>query len=387
MADASKFKFNNIDWDRTPHILVGDRRHLSIYQAWEDIKKSRDAFHFYLFDKSWQKYDWRTPPSEDWDTLLRRRCIDLRKKFDWIRLWYSGGRDSHLVLESFIKNNISLDEIAVWYNPYDDSRGPEVEYIIKPLLEKIRLANPKIKITIVDIRLEDYEKFFSDEYWLEQQIGHPGGTWLFYPGQETTMALRRPDLFPQRDQGIRDVNIFGLEKPRLILENNRWFSQFIELEFAVHWGPSEISEMFYLCADMPELYAKQVWMLIDHIETKISSRDPEWINQYIAGKIDSAMYDDLCMALGRGPCTHPLIGLGTNKNRVNRFLKLIDWAQKTNWKPYINWSQHIKRMEKENKDIWNLDYQWTTGILSKKIFIKNFDSDRYDPDNKSSIIV
>lgn len=382
MADISKLDYSQVDWARTPHIQVGDRKHLSIYQAWNDIDHSKESFHFNLFDNLWENYNWQAPPTEDWDTLLCRRCLDIRSRFDWVRLWFSGGRDSHLVLESFIKNKIRLDELTVWYNPYDQQRGPEVELIIIPLLKKIKLSNPEIKITILDVRLEDYEKFYNNEYWLEQQLGHPGGTWLFYPGQNTTMFLRRPDLFPQRDQGLRDVNIFGMEKPRLTLEDGKWYSQLVEHSFAVHWAPNELTEMFYISPDMPELYAKQIWMLIDHIETKIGPVEQSWLYKYIAGRVGPKLYDDLSLAIGRKPYTHPSIGLGTNKGRDNRFTKLVDWAQKTNWAPYKHWHNTLEKLKAEKSDNWNHKYDHPTGILSKKIFIKDYDSGRFDPDQK-----
>jgi len=377
--------FSSINWDRTPHIRVADQRFLNPFEAWQDIlarRKSNKAcdFEFMLFDKYWSQYDWQVPPHQTWHDLMTQRCWDIRQRFDWVRLWYSGGRDSHPILECFLANKIKLDELTVWYNPYDQQRGPEVENVIMPLVHNIVSANPDIKITVVDIRLEDYENFFRNEQWLEQQVGMPGGTWLFYPGQSITMYLRRPDLFPQRDQGLRDVNLFGLEKPRLILHDDRWYFEAVDMQYSMHWGPDEIAEMFYLHPDWPELHAKQCWMLIDHLETRYQNLDSVWVDQYVGGKLGPQLYDELCEALGRGPCVHPDIGLGNNKGRqLSRWDRLMRWAEKTNWQPLKTWQGTLAQVGKEYHDIWNPHSLHSTGFLSKRIYVKPYDRSRYEP--------
>ncbi len=391
----TEFDKSRINWNRTPHIRVGHSRYLGPFEAWNDILQRRKSgqdfdFEFMLFDHYWQKYDWTVRPDQDWQTLMQRRCWNLRNNFDWVRLWYSGGRDSHPILECFLKNNIPIDELAVWYNPYDQQRGPEVTNVIMPLIKKIVAANPNIKVTVVDLRLEDYDHFFKDERWMEQKIGMPGGTWLFYPGQSISMYLRRPDLFPQRDLGIRDVNLFGLEKPRLVLDQGKWYFQAVDIQYSMHWGPDEIAEMFYLHPDFPELHAKQCWMLIDHLETHYANLDAEWVNRYVGGKLGAAFYDELCLALGRGQCVHPDIGLGTNKGReLSRWQRLIEWGEKTNWRALKTWKGSLNQVSREYEEIWNSDSIHQMGFLSKKIFLKDYDRSRFVPkdDGKDSSLI
>jgi len=379
---------NSVDWSRTPHIQVGDRHYLNTLLAWDDIKRSKDAFKFSLFPEYWKKYDWTRDPWQTWAQLLKARCNDIRHRYDWVRLWYSGGRDSHPILEAFVANNIHLDEIVVWYNPLDHDRGPEVEHIVLPLAKKVVQLNPRIKLTVIELGLEDYEELFHSEYWLENTLGHPAGTYGFYPGQNTSLYFRKPHLFPQRDRGLKDINIFGLEKPRLIIQNNKWYFEAIDIPYAMHWGPSDVSELFYLSPDLPELNAKQCWLLINHLEKNYNNLTSTFVEQYSQGKLGPEKYDELCHVIGRGAYTVPEIGLGTNKlYGLHRWKKLIDQGIKTNWKPWKVYQSGINRLQHEFEEHWTKENKMT-GLLSDKIYLKDVDTSKYNPEEqKSSTIV
>lgn len=383
------YNIKNIDWSRSPHIKVGDRHYMNPLLAWNDIKQSKQQFNVSLFPDYWNKFDWTVEPAQSWSHLMKIRCENLRNRYDWLRLWYSGGRDSQPILESFLSNNIHLDEIVVWYNPMDHDRGPEMEHIVLPMARKIVQSNPKIRLTILDYRLQDYEEMFSSEDWLENTLGNPAGTYGFHLGQNTSSFLRRPELFPERDLGLRDINIFGLEKPRLILHDQKWYFEIVDLPHAIHWGPSDLSEMFYLSADLPELNAKQCWLIINHLEKNYSNLTTEFVEKFSQGKLGPEKYDELCHVIGRGAYTDSRIGLGENKKHgMYRWKQLIDWAEKTKWKPWQVYKSGINRLSKEFEDVWDSTNARMTGILGEKIFIKNIDTSRYHPDgeNRNKII-
>ena len=375
------YDLHSVDWSRTPHIQVGDRHHLNTLLAWDDINRSKEAFNFSLFPEYWDKYDWTVEPFQTWPQLMRARCEDLRQRYDWIRLWYSGGRDSHPILETFLSNNIHLDEIVVWYNHMDHLRAPEMENFVLPLARKIVQANPRIKLTVVHHRLQDYEKVFSNEDWLENSMGIPAGTYGFQPAQNTSLFLRRPELFRERERVSRDINVFGLEKPRLIIQDQRWYFEMVDIPHANHWGPSDVSELFYLSPDLPELNAKQCWMLINHLEKNYNNLTSEFVEKYTQGKLGVEKYDEMCHVIGRGKYTVPEIGLGTNKSDdIHRWKNLIEWGEKTNWRPWQVYKSGIQRLTKEFEPSWNSQSMKMTGILSKKIYFKDVEN-KYNPDD------
>jgi len=51
--------------------------------------------------------------SESLDFLYALRARQLREKYDYLVLYFSGGADSTNILKTFIDNNIFLDEIVM----------------------------------------------------------------------------------------------------------------------------------------------------------------------------------------------------------------------------------------------------------------------------------
>ena len=56
-------------------------------------------------------YPWWIEPQETLDELYDKRARELREKYDYIMLSYSGGADSHNMLQSFIRQGLHVDEI------------------------------------------------------------------------------------------------------------------------------------------------------------------------------------------------------------------------------------------------------------------------------------
>jgi len=70
---------------------------------------------YHYFDEILDGMDWSKDytKTHTWDKLLADRALEIRRKYKKVRIWYSGGRDSYLVLKSFINKNIFIDEIEV----------------------------------------------------------------------------------------------------------------------------------------------------------------------------------------------------------------------------------------------------------------------------------
>jgi len=71
----------------------------------EDVK-----YHFH--DDFFSSFDWTKEPKESIEYYYAERAKQIRDDYDYVILMYSGGSDSHNVLETFINNNIFLDEIC-----------------------------------------------------------------------------------------------------------------------------------------------------------------------------------------------------------------------------------------------------------------------------------
>ena len=74
------------------------------------IKDYNVTFHY--FDSFYSSLSWKNEPSESLEELYKRRAQQLREKYDYIVLAYSGGADSCNVLNSFLDNDCNLFSIS-----------------------------------------------------------------------------------------------------------------------------------------------------------------------------------------------------------------------------------------------------------------------------------
>ena len=120
----------------------------------------RDSFN----DEIFGRHHWREP-IETLDQLYDRRCREIRERYDYVMLSYSGGADSHNILMSFVRQGLHIDEIIV--NTMDkannkftnidntdlrpENAAAELHLQTIPRLKEIVGQKPNTKITGCDI--------------------------------------------------------------------------------------------------------------------------------------------------------------------------------------------------------------------------------------------
>lgn len=110
--------------------------------------------------------------------LAEKRIKKLREQYGYLRLWYSGGKDSQLVLDTAIRTGVKIDEIVVIWFGYQNHRNLwptwsptwEIEHTALPYLEKIKSLIPDTKITLIEYDEEVYEYVFSHENWHHRAV-------------------------------------------------------------------------------------------------------------------------------------------------------------------------------------------------------------------------
>lgn len=70
-------------------------------------------WHLPNFEKAFDSLNLLVEPLESLDCLYKQRAEALRNQYDYLILHYSGGHDSHNILETFMFNNIHIDEILI----------------------------------------------------------------------------------------------------------------------------------------------------------------------------------------------------------------------------------------------------------------------------------
>jgi hypothetical protein len=126
------------------------------------IKNLDITFHYH--DEFYSSLSW-DEPKESLDELYKLRAQQLRDKYDYIILSFSGGADSYNVLDTFLKNNIFIDCVATSYpikaieklkhtfNPLDRSADNVIfEYteVAHPKLLEVARLSPKTEIAVLD---------------------------------------------------------------------------------------------------------------------------------------------------------------------------------------------------------------------------------------------
>jgi len=114
--------------------------------------------------------------AKDIDYWLKERLLRLRKKYRYIRLFFSGGKDSLIILQQAIKHNIFIDEIVYILDEidFDFKLFPqyegniEVKFMAEDYLKIIAPQIPKTKITKLTYSEKHYYAKYSDPNWIRK---------------------------------------------------------------------------------------------------------------------------------------------------------------------------------------------------------------------------
>ena len=264
--------------------------------AFDDMLRNRkyDGKLKFLFnDHIFSKLDWTVEPDVSLDILYKNRAQQIRDKYKYLILGFSGGSDSTQILETFLKNNIFIDEIQTACN-VKMSRGIdqnllmsdpdlnlflEYDLAVEPMLKKVKDISPNTKITIIDvsdflhneIKNKTY-KFLSigtdKEKGLSQRLTSTMGISIaqYY-------LYKQMNIFQSNDKdGVAIVR--GIEKPQLSLVDKNLMFHFNDLSlisisqmFAGTLDPTYTMEDFFWSPDAPLIPIKQSHLIKKCLES------------------------------------------------------------------------------------------------------------------------
>lgn len=395
---------------RQPHWIVNGERTSSQIDAWRAAVKANTVPSFYFYEDEYDKLDWTSEPTATWDQLCYDRCMQLRTTYKKLSLFYSAGRDSHHVLRCFYHFNILLDEIVLLNLRTNPIRQDELIRLIYPQVQEFLKAYPNTKVTTVDVGPEDFDNYFSDD-WLEK----PASALVHGFFQPTNFSFYVKQIM-HADEPSHGV-ILGVDKPRILLEDGKYYSTVIDKTMETHLSDIPNVELFYYAPSMPELHLKQSWMTLNHIErtygakllytpdqldpllnTKLGAsptsfsvsavnepvQDTQITSKFLieyCGNSQSKYYDDFCISCGRGAAWNINLGIQNGKSkykiagRESVFQKLLQDAMANNWKSAYNFSDAMTYLKKHYENIFNESdpYRGTIGVYSKKYYMKDAD--------------
>lgn len=250
--------------------------------------KQQVKWHFN--DEVFDNYPWEIEPVESLDELYNRRAREIREKYDYVLLAFSGGGDSNNVLESFMRQGLHIDEIVT--NVMKDynsvtvldpkvienwNEAAEFNFQTLPRLEYVKKVSPNTKITILD--LSSYVvKFFEeqkDESWLNFTRER-----LNVSGLMRHNFIHFNEVRKQFDKGKKIAMVLGIEKPRTRINRDGVLTMFFgdqavniatTQEFMFDYSNAYI-ENFYWHPTCANMIAKQV-----HVIKKFLENTPEMI--------------------------------------------------------------------------------------------------------------
>lgn len=252
-------------------MLFSEQDHLTQYGYYKvgDIKTfcKHEAFLFanhdiskieYIFnDEVYSQYDWTQEPSEDLYSLFDERAKQLRSNYDYIILFYSSGTDSQTILDTFLRNNLRIDELCSLYH-----QGPKVSFIndeiysnVIPLAKKLNIKLKLIDCSPELLNLDHNDIEFISNHSLSK----------FYIVRDSHIIKKR--MMQEYDdlikKGKKICLIWGYEKPRIFYdsENKSYNFKFFDIStnhaigYMFHNTPI-VDENFFWSKDCPKIIIK-----------------------------------------------------------------------------------------------------------------------------------
>lgn len=270
--------------DRLGYYTVGNEKYSSKIDAC--IQASRQNIHpqWHFNDHVWNTIDWTVEPQLDIMEIYRQRARQIRERYDYVIINYSGGCDSQTMVDAFLSAGCHIDEVGtIWNRAHvnrvdtsgmtTDPNNVEAEYDLttRPGIDRILSASPSTKITYVDIsdHTVDLYNRFDGEEWLQTTAEH------LHPQYVTRWAgTRDRDQLVQLDTGRRTAILFGVDKPKVCIKDGRYCVYFVDIvanSFRGGWNRSEYDnlhyEFFYWTPDLPDIVIKQAHLIKQWFES------------------------------------------------------------------------------------------------------------------------
>jgi hypothetical protein len=213
------------------------------FNAIDEYEKHKKALLLEVPD-SYGSFDFTTEPKEDMQTLLKSEAVKVRERHDYIRLFYSGGADSHAVLDAFVNNGLHINEIVCMKSGFH-SADYEIDQYAVPYLDSIRRKLEKTKIRILEPTINDYDKWYNGN-WTDQYLEHRFAS--------TVSFFRLMDQPYEFNDGA--LNIKAKDKPTMVSNRGKFYTYISDSIFETeHY-------MYHFLLENPAILSKQCHLLL-----------------------------------------------------------------------------------------------------------------------------
>ena len=292
---------------RFGYYTVGVQMFVNKIEALAESKRTNKPCQWVFNNDILDKFDWTTPPTLSLKEVYKNRALQLREKYDYIVLNYSGGADSHNVLKAFLENNIKLDEICV-RNPWKrtekvfevttnrDAGNHMSEWYLTALpdIQYIKKNHPEIHIELYDHSDDQID------FWTSSDAEN--NPWFLKgPGAQLSpshaMRWKALDIYKRKfnDKGVKGCQLYGVDKPRMCYTGGNFFVFYLDamvstmVNFDGYDETYGATELFYWSPDMPEVIKVQTHHIMNYMKQNVhllpmispeASKSYELRNQY-----------------------------------------------------------------------------------------------------------
>lgn len=351
--------------------IYNGKKYYNKVQALYDSNGRNDLIKYHFMDNVLDRIDISREPLDTWNTICRGRAKQIRAKYDYVCVWFSGGWDSTEMLYSFAESNSYVNEIIIFNRTYmNDIEIPEAFQFAKSMVD---MHWPGCKITIVDIdhtwHSQNYLKHKQD--WILQA----GASNRFSKNHRNYLINCHPTILKNREKvkgKIADVH--GTDKPKLHIHENKWYCFQIDVTLMLLMETD--FELFYFSPDCPEIYIKQCHMALKFFESiGVTNNDVVHEIQNSAHNNHGDVYASWNKAIGRRSAAGHSAFYGLQKPITQEIgmnvetQNLRDHYQSENKKIYNYWNDSLQ----EIKNSFNIDlFSSTLPVsVSKSYFLKS----------------
>jgi hypothetical protein len=208
--------------------------------------------------------------------LYKQRALQLREQYDYLILSFSGGADSDNILQTFVDNNIRLDEVwtdwpteliaqsnyQLTVSTESTNMPAEWHFAVKPTLDQLRATNPQIKIHVSDASA--VFDGIEDEYEIQSILASP----LFFSGVKRYKYIQ--NYMTTQLKTKRACLITGVDRCIPWVQKGEYGFAFVDSPFflksnsTIHGNPY-VTECFYWTPDFPLIPVEQARKVWDHL--------------------------------------------------------------------------------------------------------------------------
>lgn len=242
----------------------GDKKFHNIFQAF-DQQKLTGHFPKFVADVDLIKAlrGFKKPsnlsPSYIKDLMIKR-LKELRRKYNKMKLMYSGGTDSYTIMKLCVENDIYIDETVTQMISLTNNLRTNLEYYTGVNLAKKYEGDQIGKCTEIHPTDQDLE-YVNDPYWFRDPYVVAGTNLPWRP-------YSLPKMIDHAKSGEDDsIVLVGYEKPKILIEDGQPYWVLMDSNCGEMMGTSN-SVPFFHDKENPELTVALAYVMLDNLKLR-----------------------------------------------------------------------------------------------------------------------